>query len=156
MLYVECFPDETFVKYFAGFSKRQVKHSSNKYGVIKYLSDNPDSVGLIDEDITVISQSNNPPFLKKLKIIEEKNKIIVRKASNGSRAISFVPRLEEWFIDLAKNYNIDLMKMNIPKSGNDFHNIINNDLRKFRKLIDILEDKPEMQYLKQLLHKYYM
>ena len=62
------------------------------------------------------------------------------------------PNLEEWIISSAREAGLKLESYSLPNKSEDFHRIINLDLKKFQNLILDLKDKsPSMKALSKIL-----
>lgn len=144
--FAECKPDTLLVKLLAG---REVDHLGGKSRLIKRMvRSGESSKGLIDED----PQSPQPPLLRRFKLLCDERSVNLKiyEDEYGNRLITLSPNLEEWIISSAKEAGIDLESYGLPDKSEDFHRIINLDLRKFQKLISDLKVKsPRMSLFRE-------
>jgi len=142
MIYTECKPDSTLVK-ILGNPKKQIIHLGGKPEVCKQLAKRENRRGLVDDDPFSIQ----PPYLKKLRVMEDLSHYglkILNDTSKNNVLIILCPRLEEWVLEAAKEAGIDIKRYNLPDDGEQFHKVINIDLRKFEKLVNDLKVKSKM------------
>lgn len=142
MIYTECKPDSTLVK-LLGISKKQIIHLGGKPEVCKQLAKRENWKGLVDED----PSSVQPPYLKRLPVKENFPNYglkILNDASKNNDLIILCPRLEEWIIKATEEAGINIKRYNLPDDGEQFHKVINIDLRKFERLVNDLKGKSKM------------
>ena len=146
--FAECKPDTLLVKLLTG---QGVDHRGGKTRLIKkMLQSGEPSKGLIDED----PQSLQPPLLKRFKLLRDEQSVGLKvyEDDNGNRLIMLSPNLEEWIISSAREAGLKLESYSLPDKSDDFHRIINLDLKKFQNLILDLKDKsPSMKVLSKIL-----
>lgn len=133
IIFVECNPDELLIQKI-GIPKKIIYHAGGKTKICKKLSKDTNKIGVIDED----PLSVQPPYIKKLKIIEEEKELGIKvlfDEKRKNRIIILSPRLEEWIIKACEEAKIDLKKYNLPKNGNKLHKVINTNLNKFENLL---------------------
>jgi hypothetical protein len=141
VVFVECNPDKLLLQKM-GVPKRKILHAGSKSEVCKRLGKSVNSIGVVDEDPFSIQ----PPYIKKLKTIENSQKLGIRvllDETNNNLVIILSPRLEEWIIGASKEVKISMNRYGLPKDGNKLHKVINSNLDKFEKLLDELVDKSE-------------
>jgi len=62
------------------------------------------------------------------------------------------PNLEEWIISSAREAGLKLESYSLPDKSEDFHRVINLDLKKFQDLVLDLKDRsPRMKALSNIL-----
>jgi hypothetical protein len=134
-LHVECLPDETLAKKL-GFVRKQIIHHSGKSRVFSDIRKKSKQLAIVDEDP---GQAKNP-YENELILKEEahgvsyfldnkrKNKVFVLKI-----------KLEDWILEACKKEKLKLDEFGLPKKSNDLHEVINNRLIAFEKLLDNLK-----------------
>ena len=146
--FAECKPDTLLVKL---LTNQEADHRGGKTRLIKkMLQSSEPSKGLIDED----PQSLQPPLLKRFKLLRDERSIRLKVYGDdhGNRLIMLSPNLEEWIISSAREAGLKLESYSLPNKSEDFHRIINLDLKKFQNLILDLRDKsPSMKALSKIL-----
>jgi len=131
VIYVECKPDFALIKSL-GIPKKNIIHAWGKSRVCRSLEKSSNSKGLIDED----PLSEQPPYLEKLHLIQERHEIRTwHDSRRGNCLVVLCPRLEEWILKAAKEAEIDLRRYNLPDDAEKLHKIINISINKFEKLI---------------------
>jgi len=142
MIFVECKPDVELVKIF-GLSRREIFHIGPKPEICKRLRRFKNQKALVDED----PSSPQPSYIKKeCKVWKNLSKYdfkILKDCSNN-KLIVLCPRLEEWMLKAAKCAGINIKNYGLPDNGNKLHEVINVDIRKFKKLLNDLKDKSDM------------
>ena len=155
MLYVEDDAHLALVFFITDFARKQVKKSSGKSRVVKFLRIYAGSLGLIDEDTNLKPEKHEPKFLRAMNEVASECNVVIRRASNESFAIALIPDVEGWVLDIAKKYGINTKKYGLPNTKKELHEVVGDRIKSFQKLIDVLKDKQEMLYLKDMLEKYY-
>ncbi len=134
MIFVECKPDRLLVEILVGVKKKEIRHSGNKFEVMKQLDKHSMALGIIDED----PGKNQPTQLQKARNISTDDIrttdfILLRYRNN--LVIVLRPRLEEWVLKTARELSIDPRDFTLPNDPEQLHSIINYNLDKFRKLL---------------------
>lgn len=147
---LECNPDETLIKSL-GYNRKEITHQPGKSGVIIYLENNPNAIGVVDED----PGTANPSYFQKFQIQGKEAFgidyfLIPRK---GTRLLIIKPRLEDWILKHAVEVNLNPEKFSLPNNGHALHKIINDHLPKFQELLDeMLRKKSKgLQHLRSLI-----
>ena len=150
MIYVECKPDETLVRLLTGLPRREVIHElKGKSGVVNQIKKLSNAQGLVDED----PQSIQHPYLGKMSIVQDLREMGLRllgDSSNNSIVI-LCPRLEEWVVQAAREEQLAISAYCLPEEPRRLHRIINDDLRKFERLVNDLRDSAMLTSLHSAL-----
>ncbi len=137
-IHVECLPDETLIKKL-GFSKKQVKHHQGKSRVFADIRNKSGQIALVDED----PGSAPHPYEKELVLEKEANGIkyfIDKKREN--KIFVLKGKLEDWIIAACAKSKTNTLSYGLPQKPNDLHDVINNRIPAFEKLLDaLLENK---------------
>ncbi len=153
MIYVECKPDEALVRLTAGITRKEIVHElKGKYEVLKRLDAGSNYVALLDED----PRSIQPSSLKRMVVQQEPPNTqlkVLYDSRRNNRIILLYPRLEEWVITAAEETRIDMDAYGLPSRGQALHKIINDDLRKFERLLSALRGSQRLTALGQLLRQ---
>lgn len=134
VIHIECLPDETLLKKL-GYTRKQVEHHQGKARVLGKIRSLRDQVGLIDED----PQSALHPYEHAL-VIQEVAHGVTYKLDPQKNNKVFVLRvkLEDWIISACQNSQIDIRTFGLPHRPNDLHDVINNRIPAFQRLLDAL------------------
>lgn len=150
MIYVECKADFDLVKSVTKIPKREIVHEKNKPEVCKRLEKQKNCKGLVDED----PLSSQPAYMKKVRL---ENDLFHHELkafydeSNENYLFVLCPRLEEWILEAAKEYNLNMQKYSLPNSAHKLHRVIDHNLDKFEKLLTDLKDSERLKSLRKLL-----
>lgn len=147
-IHVECLPDETLVKVL-GASRKQITHHSGKSRVFAKLKVSSNQIALVDED----PDSPKCSYEKSLKRLSESSGITEWADNSGNRIYVLRGKLEDWIINLCNAAQIDLKKFNLPDKPNAMHEVINERLSSFEKLLRHLleQENPGILKLKKAL-----
>ena len=65
------------------------------------------------------------------------------------------PKLEDWILDTAKGVSVDVGRFNLPNRPRELHQVINANLTKFERLLEVLQasSSERLNVLRQLLNK---
>jgi hypothetical protein len=136
MIYVECKADKSLVHVIANIRPYEIEHCSGKNEVLKRLSKDKRSIGIIDEDPDAPSPTELKEFECKFKY--RKSELSLKfyyEKSNNNLLIIICPNLENWIIEASKEEKINLNSYDLPSNPVDFHNIINPNITKFQNLL---------------------
>jgi energy-coupling factor transporter ATP-binding protein EcfA2 len=134
LIHVECMPDEVMVKKL-GFTKKQVRHHSGRSRVFADLKTRQNEFAMIDED----PGAGKTTYEKALIFKEEKNGTIYYTDNPGNNRILVLKgKLEDWIISACKAQRINIEDFGLPNNANALHDVINNRLSSFEKLLDHL------------------
>ena len=76
--------------------------------------------------------------------------IKVLVAKNNSKLIMLYPRLEGWILNAVKEADMNIKNFGLPDDEITLHAVINNNLKKFKMLLEELKSKSNrLQYLKK-------
>lgn len=133
-IHVECLPDETLAKQI-GFTRKQIKHHQGKSRVFADLKRKTDQLAMVDED----PGSARSDYEKQFVFQEEVHgiKYFIDPARNNKIFILKI-KLEDWILAVCKRNNINIDKYGLPDRANDLHEVINNRLTSFERLISDL------------------
>lgn len=144
---MECNPDELLVKIY-GFYRRSVRHSYGKSRIGKILEREQDLLALVDQDPdgTPIPYFKNTTFTI---LRQEYGYTIKSDTRRGHTIVELQPYLEEWIIDACREASIDIRDYNLPNNPISLHNIINKNLKVFKRLVeDLLNHECRVKWLK--------
>ncbi|MHA1491280.1 MAG: hypothetical protein ACTSRI_16720 [Promethearchaeota archaeon] len=136
VIYVECNPDELLIQMY-GFFKKNIKHSYGKSRIGKLLENNQGHIALIDEDpdgtpIPYFTRTN-------FSLVKEENGYVIKNDSRGGHTIIEIqPYLEEWVLEACNEAAVNIRDYNLPNDPISLHHIINNNLKKFKRLLNEL------------------
>ena len=152
MIYVECKADLALVKSITSIPKKEIIHRNGKSGVCQKLKENKNCKGMVDED----PGRTQPPYMRKLRLeneLAQDELKVFHDESNRNRIFILCPALEEWILKAAKEADLDIERYSLPSTSKKLHRVINLDLSKFERLLEVLKDKaPErLKALKKLL-----
>lgn len=148
MVHVECLPDELLIKNL-GFNNKAITHHTGKSRVFNKLKQEKNQLALVDED----PGSVKTDYEKKLKFIEEVYYIKCYIDNSGNKVFILKGKLEDWVIRICKQYDIKLNSFGLPNRPNKLHDVINQRLNNFDRLIKKLLEKnnPAILKLKSLM-----
>jgi len=151
MIYVECKPDFTLVRFITNLPRKEIVHEfKGKYEVCKQLGKRRHCKGLVDEDPLSVP----PSYLEKLRLreeIPERGLKVMHDESNNNLLIILCPRLEDWILRAAKERGINPDKYNLPNNPNRLHEVINLSLDRFERLLEDLKGCERLRALKKVL-----
>lgn len=135
---VECRPDEVLLSLLLP-GRQRVIHRSDKPEVLKFVKKTEGTIGMIDEDPSSIQ----PPLLGQLQMMESRSDLGLKlsKFSNARLVITLSPRLEEWLLDECRRMDVPLTRYNLPSDSEAFHDIVNQKLDNFSRLISDMRNK---------------
>ena len=147
-VHVECKPDELLISKL-GFTRKTIIHHSGKSRVFNKLNKITDQVAMVDED----PGSAKTNYEKSLRLIKEGERLKYFTDKSGNKIVILAGKLEDWIIKACHQQNIKLEKYKLSEKPNELHEIINQKLPNFEKLIDELINKknPAILKLKQFL-----
>ena len=156
MIFVECKPDHALISRLTSVSKQRIEHSFGKTSVLGKLvrrsgSSYENSVGMVDQD----PLSYQPKIIKEFtesEIISEFGIRILYYKWLNNRVVVLCPKLEDWIIEAARESGVDMSKYDLPKEAERLHQVINLNIDKFEKLIEVLMEKSaRIQKLRQII-----
>lgn len=116
LIIVECNPDEFLVR-LLGFS--QIKHGGGKGKVLKKVKENPEAIGIIDEDPDSIQSKERRDYIEMES--GSKIKLLANKNDENKKVIEICPRLEDWILIRARENQISPGDFGLPNDPNDLH-----------------------------------
>jgi hypothetical protein len=148
-VHVECNPDELLVSKL-GFTKKMVTHHQGKSRVFSALSKINHQLAMIDEDPGSVKTTNE----KALNFIEESEGIKYFSDKSGNKIFVLKGKLEDWIISACRQHKILLSEFGLPEKPDDLHDVINQKLSNFEKLLDemIAKNNPAIIKLKTWLN----
>ena len=133
-IHVECLPDECLVKKL-GFSRKQITHHQGKSRVFHALNNKTDKqLGVVDED----PGSAKTSYESALQLVEESEGIKYYTDRSGNKIFVLKGKLEDWIIFICNKSKIKPTDFGLPSKPDDLHDVINQRLANFEKLIDEL------------------
>ena len=150
MIYVECKPDETLVRLLTGLPRREIIHElKGKSEVVNQIKKRSNTQGLVDED----PQSIQPPCLGEMRIVQDLHEMGLRLLgdSRNNRIVVLCPRLEEWVVQAAREEQLAISAYRLPEEPRRLHRVINDDLRKFERLVNDLRNSARLTSLRSAL-----
>jgi hypothetical protein len=135
-VHVECLPDELLVSKL-GFQRKQVTHHQGKSRVFHSLGKKTNQFAMVDED----PGSAKTSYEKALRFIEEFEGIKYYTDQSGNKIFILKGKLEDWIISVCKQHKIKLTAFGLPEKPDDLHDVINQRLSNFSRLIDDLIEK---------------
>lgn len=132
-VHVECKPDELFLSKL-GFSKKSIVHHTGKSRVFHFLKKNKNQLAIVDEDPGSIKSS----YERNLKFKEESHGIRYFVDQSGNKIFILTGKLEDWILEVCKKNKVKPSDFNLPDKPNELHEVINNRLNNFGRLIDLL------------------
>jgi hypothetical protein len=150
MIYVECKPDETLVRLLTGLPRREIIHELKGKGeVVNQIKKRSNAQGLVDED----PGSTQHRYLRTMRTVHDLPERGLRLLgdSSGNRIVILCPRLEEWIVQAAREEQLAISAYCLPEEPRRLHRIINDDLRKFERLVNDLRDSAMLTSLHSAL-----
>ena len=149
MVHVECLPDETLVKKL-GITRKMVVHHAGKSRVFTKLKTTSSQIAMVDEDPGSIKTN----YEHQLTLIQESYGIKLYNDNRNNKILILTVKLEDWIITACKTGQVDITRFGLPSRPNDLHEIINQRLASFEKLIDHLKESQNhyINHLKNLLN----
>ena len=141
----ECYADEVLLRTF-GFSRKQVDHRGPKYKVVWAVLRLDDRMGMVDED----PGQNPSDDLKRFTTVHQEHDIEVLERDDKCIVV-LCPRLEEWLLRTARLARIDVRKYGLPDDPETLHGVINDELDKLGRLLEVLSGHERMRALGRLL-----
>ena len=152
MIYVECYPDTILVRTLTGLPQREVIHElKGKSGVVGQVSKRRDSRGLVDED----PMATPPPYLVRMEILQDvpaRGLRLLQDTARGNHIVVLRPRLEDWIARAARDAGIDLLDYNLPTDPRKLHQVINDYLPSYQRLVEDLKNSNRLEALHRLLN----
>ena len=136
-LHVECLPDETLAKKL-GFTSRLITHHTGKSRVFHRLKSSTNELAMVDED----PGSAKTSYESNLQFQQELNGIKQYADNSGNKVLVLKGKLEDWILSICKAENIKPESFNLPNKPSELHEVINQRLRSFEKLLDALMQNP--------------
>ncbi|MBI4302926.1 MAG: hypothetical protein HY665_01105 [Chloroflexi bacterium] len=138
MIYVECKPDFTLVKFVTRLPTDEISHEfKGKSGVCMQLATHKNSKGLVDEDPWALQ----PRYVREAELEYDLPKLglrLLHDTARNNHLIVLRPRLEEWILAASKEARIDVRSYELPSSGESLHRHINIRLGRFEHLLEAL------------------
>lgn len=151
MVYIECNPDELLINKlgFTNVKGFQHKGKSRIFNELK-KKETQNQIALVDED----PGSAMTSYEKSLNFKEKLHGISYYEDNKNNKVFILSGNLEDWIIYICKQGKIKISDFKLPEKSNDLHDIINNRLNNFAKLLDhLLETKnPAILQLKDWLN----
>ena len=94
---------------------------------------------------TIVGQTT---YERTLILKDEFSGIRFLKDSSGNTVLMLRIKLEDWIIQICKGSKINLSAYNLPEIPNDLHEVLNNRLENFGRLIDHLLERKNPAILK--------
>lgn len=137
--FVECYPDELFIRFLFNKVKKKgkIEHARSKSRVIRKVSRYPKSFGLVDED----PGSAVPREFERMREIlnnQELKILAYEDINNHSRLLVLSPKFEDWLLRLCKLSKIAPEKFGLPKDPSALQKIINQRMNNLSKLLEEL------------------
>jgi hypothetical protein len=151
VIHIECLPDETLLKSL-GYSKKELRHHQRKPRVFGDIRNKQGQIALVDED----PGSARHPYEKQLVKKQESHGVFkFRDELKGNTVLMLRVKLEDWIIDACKKSSIDIVTFGLPERPNDLHDVINNRLPAFQKLLSALTEvkNPSLSQLRNWLNE---
>lgn len=144
-IHVECLPDEYLVRKL-GIPRKNITHHQGKSRVFNVLIKKSDQVAMVDEDPGSVKST----YEKGLTFKEEFEGVSYYKDTKGNTILFLTGKLEDWIISVCRKEGIQLTSFGLADRPNDLHEIINQRLPNFEKLLSELADKgsPALNVLK--------
>ncbi len=153
MLYVECKPDITLVKFITDLPRREIIHDFRGKGwICNRLRILRNTDGMLDEDPWAIQ----PPYINSLKLrhdFPEHGIRVFHDVYQHNHVIMLRPRLEEWILKAAWDAHIEPRYYELPDHGVQLHKEINLRLNHFEDLLADLRHTQRLKLLKRLLER---
>jgi hypothetical protein len=135
IIHVECLPDETLVKKL-GITRKMVHHHAGKSRVFNKLKTTSGDTAMVDEDPGSIKTD----YENQLTFIQESFGIKLYKDKRGNKILILKIKLEDWIIAACKVAKVNISDFGLSDRPNDLHEMINQRLSSFEKLIDYLKE----------------
>jgi hypothetical protein len=132
-VHVECKPDELLVSKL-GFPRKWITHHQGKSRIFNVLGKTKLQLAMVDED----PGSAKTSYEKGLHFVEEFEGIKYFKDKSGNKIFVLKGKLEDWIINVCKQNKLKLSAYSLPENPNELHDVINQKLVNFAKLIDKL------------------
>jgi hypothetical protein len=132
-VHVECLPDETLIRKL-GFTKQFIRHHSGKSRIMKKLKEVSNELAIMDEDPGTAKTT----YEKGLKYIGNEDGIKQYTDHFDNKVIILQGKLEDWILAICKRYKIDINAFGLPAKSSELHEIINDRLENFERLISHL------------------
>jgi len=148
-IHVECLPDEALVKKL-GFARKMVTHHFGKSRVFNKLKSVTNHLAMVDED----PGSSKSDYEKGLIKENEFNGLTLFKDKSGNKILQLRIKLEDWIIEQCKISGIKVTDLGLPVNSSELHDVINQRIDSFEKLIDRLLEKnnPGIERLRKWLN----
>ena len=134
IVHVECRPDETLLKKL-GVTRKMVNHHFGKSRVFNKLKTTNGEIAMVDEDPGSIKTD----YENNLTFVQESFGVKVYKDNRNNKILILSVKLEDWIIAACKAEKVNITHFGLPDKPNDLHEIINDRLSGFEKLIDHLK-----------------
>ena len=142
-VHVECSPDELLVSKL-GFQRKMITHHQGRSRIFSELGKVTHQLALVDEDLGS-GRSNHE---KTLKFLEEYEGIKYFTDQSENKICMLQGKLEDWIISVCKKHHTKPSDFGLPEKADDLHDVINDRLTNFGKLIDELIKKKNPAILK--------
>lgn len=144
-VHIECKPDELLVSKLS-FTRKFITHHQGKSKVFNKLIKSESLLAMVDEDPGSVKTS----YEKSLRLEEESHGIKYYSDTSDNKVLVLTGKLEDWIITVCSNAKIKPTDFGLPTKSNDLHDVINQRLDKFGKLIEELlrQDCPAVLKLK--------
>lgn len=155
MIYVECKPDFTLVKFITKFPKKEIIHElKGKSEVCNRLRRQRNCKGLVDED----PLSPQPRYMEKIKLEDDLFQYglkVFYDEHNKNYLFVLCPKLEDWILKAAQEAGLNVGDYALPKTPEKLHQILNVKLGRFEELLEDLRDSKSkrLKMLGKLLGK---
>jgi len=149
IIHLECKPDEKLAMKL-GITRKQIEHHNGKSRVYAALEKNKNQIGIVDEDPDPNPDHPKYSYENNLVLIEEQYGIKrFFDEKQGNTVLVLKVKLEDWLISVCKNSKINMTKppYSLPNKGNSLHNVINDRLPAYEKLLDDLLTKKSIPLL---------
>jgi hypothetical protein len=142
-VHIECLPDELLVSKL-GFERKFVTHHQGKSRIFDALKRKTNQLAMVDED----PGSTITSYEKSLKLVEVSQGIKFCTDQSGNKIFILNGKLEDWIVAACKQHKIKLSDFGLPEKPDDLHDVINQKLSNFDKLINKLIDNKNPAILK--------
>ena len=133
LVHVECKPDELLVSKL-GFKRKLITHHQGKSRIFHSLGKTKNQLAIVDEDPGSIKTK----YESSLQFITESEGIIAYRDNSGNKVLVLKGKLEDWIIAVCKKYRIKILDFGLPDRPNDLHDVVNQRLDNFGRLLDEL------------------
>ena len=151
VVYTEGKPDQILVRRL-GIANKFIGDGKHKAGVLKKVAGKTDVLGIVDQDPE--TTQSRPKLMNEFQLVEKEYRVIVYfHRSSKNKLIILCPGLEGWVLKAAEASKINVADFKLPKKPSSLHNVVNNHLSSFEKLINelIARQNPSILYLQTLL-----